>query len=149
MEMRPNALSLTRSHPNADDLLQETALKALTHSNQFLNVHPTYTTNQLKAWLYAIMRNAWYSLKRGDSIHRRIHLQYFAPTELQIHVRCRGETYVELAQTIAKIQTMPKIHQDLLGLLAIGASYEEIGKQQGVPLGTVKSRMFRAYERLQ
>ena len=59
--LRAFALSLTRSGASADDLVQDTVVKAWTHIDRF-----ELGTN-MRAWLFAILRNTFYSGRRRSA----------------------------------------------------------------------------------
>lgn len=135
-KLRGYAIALTNDRAMADDLLQETAMRALGARTQF-----TMGTN-FSAWLYRIMRNEFVSWMRKS--HRKAvpidnlpeaFLSTSSTQENQILVR-------ELSKALGKL---PRAQREALVLIcATGLSYEEAADIIGCTVGTVKSRVYRA-----
>jgi RNA polymerase sigma-70 factor (ECF subfamily) len=135
-KLRGYAIALTNDRAMADDLLQETAMRALGARTQF-----TMGTN-FSAWLYRIMRNEFVSWMRKS--HRKAvpidnlpeaFLSRSATQENQILVR-------ELGKALGKL---PRAQREALVLICgSGLSYEEAAEIIGCTVGTVKSRVYRA-----
>lgn len=138
--LRAFAIGLSRNKAQADDLVQETILKAWSNMDKF-----DPATN-LEAWLFTILRNTFYSMLRktrrevqdSDGIHaaglfeRPAHDGRLAYGDFQ---RAFGELSPE--------------HREVLLLIgASGYSCEEASEMMGVAVGTVKSRASRARKRL-
>ena len=143
------ALRLSKNLHEAEDLVQDTLLKALTHRRQF-----TQGTN-LSAWLKTILRNHFLTgrrnLKRGmfiSSMHDDVSTSGWL--ELQGAVaRPTQESTLELKMVIPLIEKLPPYLRDgLLGWVEEDKSYEAIAETSGTPIGTVKNRVHRARRRL-
>lgn len=136
-ELRAFARFLARDETAADDLVQETMLKALGAQSQF---NPD--TN-LRAWTFTILRNAHYSAwnrsRRTDTVADMGELDSDgggAPAQ---------EMSAMLGETYAALDTLPLAQREALVLVAAaGWSYEEAAAICGCPPGTVKSRVARA-----
>jgi len=123
------------------DLVQDTILKALTYRDKFRD-----DTN-LKGWLFTIMRNTFINNYRRNqraqtSLDNTKDL-FFLNVE-DSHTFNGPSTNFEYNDVWNHINSL---HDDLLvpfKLHASGYKYYEIAKQQNIPIGTVKSRIFHA-----
>jgi RNA polymerase sigma-70 factor, ECF subfamily len=134
--MRAFAVSLSGSVQNADDLVQDTLLKA------WGNAHSFAEGTNLRAWLFTILRNTYYSLyrKRGREIQDvdGLHAERMAVAPAQDGV-------VDLADFRSALAKLPEEQREVLIMIgATGLSYEEAAEIAGVAVGTVKSRVNRA-----
>lgn len=138
--LRAFAISLARDVTFADDLVQETILKAWSNMDKF-----DPRTN-LDAWLFVILRNTFYSARRktrrevsdSDGIH--------AAT---LFVRPSHESRLAYQDFLRAFDQLSPEHREVLILVgASGFSTEEAAGMMGVAVGTVKSRANRARRRL-
>jgi len=134
--LRSYAQSLTRDRDRADDLVQDTMLRAWAARARFEE-----GTN-MGAWTHTILRNLF------KSAHRRARFvgDY---DEIVAEHRLAGEgnqvATVELAEVTQAIGCLSPEQQEALTLIAIeGLSYEEAATRTGTLLGTLKSRVARA-----
>jgi len=144
--LRYFALSLTRSEEESDDLLQETMLKAFTHQDRFR------ADTNLKAWLYTIMRNIFI-----NNYRRNIKKQHVLDNGSDMHYmnlpQTSGrandpETQLLSAEILKKIESLGGDYSLPLQMYFEGFKYKEIAEDLGVPIGTVKSRIFLARKQL-
>ena len=138
--LRAFAISLSGSVSAADDLVQETLLRAWRKSEQF-----RVGTN-LRAWLLTILRNTFYS-----SFRKRVHeVQdgdgvYAGP----LAVSGGQEGHVDLQDFRRALAKLPEKHREVLILVgASGHTYEEAAAICEVEVGTIKSRLSRARSKL-
>ena len=138
--MRAFALSLTRNASQADDLVQDTVVKAWSHFDRFA------PGTNLRAWLFTILRNTFYSTRRrtvrevSDSDGALVG----ALAEKPEH-----DGRLQYADFVRAFQQLPDEQREALALVgALGHSYEEAAEMTGVAVGTVKSRANRARARL-
>ncbi len=139
-QLRFFALSLSGHHDRADDLVQETLIKAWAAQHRFA------PGSSLRAWLFTIMRNTFYSNYRkarreapdrdGDSAAR-----LFVNPEQNGHLDLD-----DLKTALAKLPEDQRVALLLVG--ASGLSYEEAAQICGCALGTIKSRVNRARRKL-
>jgi RNA polymerase sigma-70 factor, ECF subfamily len=139
------ALSLTKDRDNAQDLLQESMLRAITFRDRFQD-----NTN-FKAWTYTIMKNIFINgHRRGkrtrlllDSVEREHEVvrKVESPASTEANVK-RGEIDRSLERLDPSFRTPFTMHHE-------GYKYHEIALQMGIPIGTVKSRIHQARQRLQ
>lgn len=134
--MRAFATTLAQDSALADDLVQEALIKAWEHIDSFSS-----GTN-MRAWLFTILRNSFYSLKRkyrhevGDPDgHHAATLA--SEQEQDWHIR-----YHDFEKAFHALSDQ---HREVL-ILAVGEgfSYKEIAKTLDIAAGTVKSRVSRA-----
>lgn len=138
--LRSFATSLTRNATKADDLVQDTLVRAWQHRARF------EPGTNLGAWLFTILRNLFYSSHRkaGREVEDvdGSHAASLATLPAQ-------EDRVELTamrEAIAKLP--PEQGRALILVAAEGMSYEQVARISGVAVGTVKSRVNRARARL-
>jgi RNA polymerase sigma-70 factor, ECF subfamily len=137
--LRIFALSLTRNAAEADDLVQESLLKALSHSHQF-----KLGTN-LRAWLFTIQRNTYYTR------HARRRKEASCGLEETAGLGCEpGQEWVLKLKTVDRaMQQLPRQQREALMLVGgSGLSYEEAAQTCGCALGTIRSRINRGRARL-
>jgi RNA polymerase sigma-70 factor, ECF subfamily len=138
--MRAFAISLCGNRDRADDLVQEALVKAWNHLDSF-----EVGTN-LKAWLFTILRNAYFSELRktkrevADS-EGQIAARVAVPAEQLAHLELN-----DLSNALAKLPADQREALILVG--AEGFSYEDAASISGCAVGTVKSRVNRARSKL-
>ncbi len=138
--LRAFGMSLSGRSDLADDLVQETLMKAWHHQLSF------ETGTNIRAWLYTILRNEFYSQMRK----RRREIED-ADGEYSNKVQVAGgqESYLDMADLRFALAKLPDDQREAIILVgASGFSYQEVAKICGVAIGTVKSRVSRAREKL-
>ncbi len=137
--LRAFAMAMCGNATTANDLVQETLLKAWSHQNLF-----TPGTN-FKAWLFTILRNTYYSQ------YRRLRREVLDPGKIA-ELKCvspNQTSHVNLIEFSRALQELPPDQREALILVgAEGYSYEEAASITGCAVGTVKSRVNRARVRL-
>ena len=138
--VRAFARSLTRNRTEADDLVQETLLKALSNIDKF-----DPGTN-LRAWLFTILRNTYYTEIRK---RRRENDGMAALAQQDTNIGPSQEWSATLTSLKDALARLPDDQREALVLVgAAGLSYEEAAEVCGCALGTIKSRVNRARTRL-
>jgi RNA polymerase sigma-70 factor, ECF subfamily len=138
--MRAFARVLTRNQSDADDLVQDTLVKAIGHIDQF-----TPGTN-LRAWLFTIERNTYYTTHQ----QRRNHAAIPLADDLGPVVAPSQEWSLRVSAVQNAISQLPPEQRDTLLMVAgAGMSYEEAASVCRCALGTIKSRINRARNRLE
>ena len=138
--LRAFAISLSGNVDRADDLVQETLLRA------FANIHSFQPGTNLSAWLFTILRN----LFRSEYRRRRREVEdtdgsYADSLKSQPEQNGRVE-FEEFRTALARL---PQDQREALVLVgASGFSYEEAATICGCAVGTIKSRVNRARTRL-
>ncbi|WP_231579751.1 RNA polymerase sigma factor [Pseudorhodobacter antarcticus] len=135
-QMRAFAISLTRNVAAADDLVQDTIVKAWTHIDKF-----TPGTN-MQAWLFTILRNTFYSSRRKVSREVQDTDGIFAG---QLSVGPDHDGKLAFAEFRRAFDQLSPEHREVLILVgASGFTTEEAAQTLGIAPGTVKSRTSRA-----
>lgn len=138
--LRAFARSLTRNRTEADDLVQETFLKALSNIDKF-----DPGTN-LRAWLFTILRNTYYTEIRK---RRRESDGMSALAQQDTNMGPGQEWSVTLSSLKEALELLPSDQREALVLVgAAGLSYEEAAEVCNCALGTIKSRVNRARAKL-
>ena len=139
--LRAFAVSLTQNSDKADDLVQETLVKAWDKHESF-----QMGTN-LKAWLFTILRNEFYSQmrKRGREVQDS---EGIMTERLAVHPSQHGK--MDLDDFRDALEQLPEDQREAIILIgASGFSYEEAAIICDCAVGTIKSRVSRARSRLQ
>jgi RNA polymerase sigma-70 factor (ECF subfamily) len=138
--LRAFAVSLCGNPDRADDLVQETLAKALLNINSF-----TIGTNLL-AWLFTILRNAYYSEFRK---RRREVADIDGGLSGMLVSKPNQDDHMEYLDFRQALQKLPPDQREALILIgASGLSYEEAAEICKCAIGTMKSRVSRARTRL-
>ncbi|MFH1805005.1 MAG: sigma-70 family RNA polymerase sigma factor [Pseudomonadota bacterium] len=139
--LRRHACRLTGAMDRADDLVQDTLVKALSNRDKFEE------GTSLKAWLHRILFNTFISLVRRDKT-RGVHMDWDD----------MGDVYGHGGNQIARLQLrdadrvlsgLPAQEKQALMLTAVNdMSYQDAAREMNVEVGTVKSRVGRARRKL-
>ena len=140
-KMRAYARSMCgRDASEGDDLAQEALLKAWTGRGSY-----TPGTN-LKAWVFMILRNQFYSDKRRSWRAQQLDQETAEATLVAIDNPMDAIQLDELRRSMA---LLPDEQREALILIGAGGfSYEEVAEMCGAATGTIKSRVSRARDRL-
>lgn len=139
--LRAFAVSLIGSPDRADDLVQDAIMKAWGKQESF-----TPGTN-MKAWLFTILRNEFYSQMRKKGREVQDSDGYFAE-RLSVHPAQHGS--LDMRDFRRALEQLPDDQREALILIgASGFAYEEAAEICGCKTGTIKSRVNRARQRLQ
>jgi len=145
------ALRLTRNADTAQDLVQDTYLKAIRARDRFT------PGSNLKAWLYTILHNTWRNRQR-DQARTRIDFDSDAVEEAAASAgpAMMAETPETLllrstldADLQAALDAIPDAFREVVWLRDVDElSYQEIADVIAVPVGTVMSRLSRGRKQL-
>ncbi|MCU0911520.1 MAG: sigma-70 family RNA polymerase sigma factor [Rhodobacteraceae bacterium] len=134
--LRAYAWSLTRNGPDADDLVQDTLVKAIANESKFQR-----GTN-LRAWLFTIMRNTFLNRIHAAKRERTAGDDCVSGSVSSPGTQEWSVFGGELMEVIARL---PQQYREVLILVVmLGESYEDAARICGCALGTVKSRVYRA-----
>jgi len=138
--LRAFAMSLCGNSARADDLAQETLMKAWDKLATF------QVGTNLKAWLFTILRNIYFSEQRK----RRREVEDAdgqLSARLAVHPEQLG--HMDACDFLDALQQLPIDQREALILVgAEGFSYEDVAAISGCAVGTIKSRVNRARQRL-
>jgi RNA polymerase sigma-70 factor, ECF subfamily len=137
--LRRYAFALTGSQPEAEDLVQDTLVRAIAAARSFR------AGGSLRAWLFSIMHNLFVSGVRRRrppvvALNEEAVAVGQAPAQLIV---------LEVRDALAALARLPEAQRAALSLVALeDFSYEQAAKIQGIPLGTLMSRLARGRETL-
>jgi RNA polymerase sigma-70 factor (ECF subfamily) len=146
------ARALTQDEADADDLVQETFLRAYKHWQTFER------GSDCKSWMSAICRNAFFEQRRRDSRSTAVEdqeLESLAAARLHNSARASGVddmfARLDLGPAIARaIENLEPRYRDVVTLADVeDFSYEQVSEALDIPIGTVRSRLYRARRQLQ
>lgn len=139
------ALKLTMNKDEAQDLVQDTTLKALHNEEKFME-----NTN-FKGWMLTIMRNIFINNYRKSA---RENTMIDASDDL-FHLNLSQDSGLETPdgayacnEITAAISRFPQEYREPFSMHVAGYKYEEIAERLSMPIGTVKSRIFFARKQL-
>lgn len=135
-KLRAFALSLTYNTTAAEDLIQETALKA------FANLDKYREGTNLIAWLFTIMRNSFHTQYRRN---KRMVEDADGSWAAKLASSPSQDDHIDCQMMRAALTQVPDKLREALFMVAVsGLSYEEAGRIMNVACGTIKSRVHRA-----
>ena len=151
------ALRLTRNRTRAEDLLQETFLRA------WRSFHTFKPGTNARAWLYKILMNAYIdgyrkATREPDIVDQEDVDEFYLYTKVQESddFRRAGDPEEVLlsrlmdADVKGALDSLPDVFREVVVLADIeGFSYKEIAELLGIPIGTVMSRLHRGRRQLQ
>ncbi len=138
--LRAFAVWLCGDRDRADDLVQETLFKAWNHLDSFKE-----GTN-LKAWLFTILRNTYFSERRK---RKREVEDADGSYAARLSSKPEQQGHMEMRDFQAALSQLPDDQREALVLVgAAGFSYEEAAEISKCAVGTIKSRVNRARNRL-
>lgn len=138
--LRAFAISLTRNVAEADDLLQDTIVKAWSNFDRFT------AGTDLRAWLFTILRNTFFSAKRKRKREVADPEGLHAATLFE---KPHHDGRLAFADFSRAFDMLSPEHREVLILVgANGYAYDEAARMMGVAVGTAKSRANRARARL-
>lgn len=135
-QLRAFARSLCGNHDLADDLVQETMMKAWAARQRYV------AGTNFRAWSFTILRNHYFSLTR----RRRFTGEWDdLVADRVLAAPASQDTSIELRDLMRALMQLPEPQREALILVGAGGiSYEETAEITGVAIGTVKSRVARA-----
>ncbi len=153
--MFSTAMRLTRNRADAEDLVQETYLRAYRGYESF------EAGTNLRAWLFRILNNTHINRYRSKQrrpeeselddledfyLYRRLH----DPGSLGRSAEDELMTMFSEAEVVAAVEALPETYRIAVLLADVeGFSYKEIAEILDIPIGTVMSRLHRGRKRLQ
>ena len=135
-KLRAFAISLCRNRTLADDLVQETLIKAWSARNRF------EPGTNLSAWLHTILRNHFYTVIRNN---RRSVEDPDGKMAATLATKPAQDGMIEHRDLGRALHKLPDEQREALILAGAGGfSYEQVAEITGCAVGTVKSRIHRA-----
>jgi RNA polymerase sigma-70 factor (ECF subfamily) len=140
------ALTLTTNRDEAKDLLQETTLRALDNKEKY------YENVNFKGWVFTIMHNIFVNnyrrIVRSQTIIDQTDNLYYINTPQDSGFDTPEGAY-SIGEINKAINSFTDEYKIPFSMHVSGYKYEEIAQKLGLPIGTVKSRIFFARKRLQ
>ena len=150
IESYPNLLMLTRKFTTNDndskDLIQETILTALANKDKFRH------DANLKGWLYTIMRNTFINGVRKYKYENTVRdnsLNPYILEKVERHTFNNPVKTYQYNEALAIVDLLPDNLRNPFLMRFRGFKYGEIATEYGIPLGTVKNRIFQARKMIQ
>ncbi|MEL6617953.1 MAG: sigma-70 family RNA polymerase sigma factor [Pseudomonadota bacterium] len=135
--LKAYACSLARDVEAADDLVQETLLRALANRDKF------DSGTNLRAWLFTILKNLFRTRMRNGQ--RDVELTDAMAAGPLFAVRPAQDDSLRLRQLVQAIRALPRAQSNAVIMVgALGYSIEEVSQRENCPAGTIKSRVSRA-----
>ncbi|MDI9860518.1 MULTISPECIES: RNA polymerase sigma factor [Flectobacillus] len=143
--LKPFAMKLTRDYEDANDLLQDTLLKAFTNRDKY-----TEGTN-LKAWLYTIMKNTFITnyqkmVRKNTFIDTSDNLHYI--NSLESSTDNSAASSFALNDIENAVKSLDEAYRMPFVMYFRGFKYHEIADKLNIPIGTVKNRIHIARKEL-
>ena len=145
--------ALTHDPTDAQDLVQDTYLRAYRHWHTFV------PGSDCRRWLAAICRNTWFAQRARrrwvTPVGDELELETYAAVQLHKLARDQGTedmfARVDLAPAIHQaIAALPDAYRAVVQLVDVDDfRYEDAAELLGIPVGTVRSRLYRARRELQ
>ncbi len=140
----PFAYKLTNNVDDARDLIQETALRAFNNKEKF-----EVGTN-FRAWVTTIMRNTFINIyrkkKNRNTTSEPTDSYVFLNSNHSVNNSASSNIMMDELETI--VSNLDYIYRKPFLMFYEGFKYEEIAEEMELPLGTVKSRIFFARQKL-
>jgi RNA polymerase sigma-70 factor (ECF subfamily) len=139
--LRRYARALTRASCRADDLVQDTLLRALT------KLHLWQPGTDIRAWLCTIMHHQYVNTVRREAREATtVDIEHISSNLVDTTDPTARRQLVELDRALAQLSAEQREVLLLVGLE--GMDYDSVAQILGVPVGTVRSRLSRGRERL-
>ena len=143
------AMSLTHNRADAEDLVQETYLRAM---SAFERLRPN---SNLKSWLFTILRNIYLNQIRDGRSHLQVDIDEPVPGPWEFEDKSSKDPLflyvakVKQADVRKAIEKLPDAYREVIVLREFEElSYEQIAQVLDCPSGTVMSRLSKARETL-
>ena len=137
--LRRYALALTRDAERSNDLVQESAARAMGNMSKWV------PGTNLRSWLMTILHNLFIN----DSVRRRPLLTRTGDIDADIAIRSDQEARDELRDVAQAFVRLKPDQREIIWLACVEErDFQEIANRLQIPLGTVRSRLCRAREQL-
>lgn len=133
------AIRMTRDHAAAEDLVQDTFLKALKHRDKYQDQGP----DSLMGWLAIIQRRTFFTGKRMARHRYEAAMPDFEDHMAGMATPAPQEAGIDLSRVLNAIADMPAMYRDALVSAAEGASYDDLVEETGMTLSSVKKHRHR------
>ena len=136
------ALQITRDEYDAEDLVQQTCLRAIEMSDTYVE------SGKSHSWLFKIAQNIWINELRSRKIRDRGYLtpasEHNGNSRQQVSDTRTPEAQLELLDVVNAVESLPEAQRIVIYLVTVeGFSYAEAASILDVPIGTIMSRLAR------
>lgn len=142
--LRGYAIQYTKNWEDAEDLIQDTLLKALRYKDHFEE-----GTN-FKGWIFTIMRNIFINSYKRRKLQLSL-IENVKSESAMLSGRISENTIsteINTKEILKAIDTLGNEYKKPFQMILDGFHYEEIAQEMNIPIGTVKSRIFHARQKL-
>lgn len=139
------ALRLTRNEDRAKDLVQETAIRAFRYRDNFKR-----GTN-FKGWIATVMRNLFINQYRKEQRRNTVNepVEHFEfALESKVVTPNEGEANLRIAELYSIIESIGVLYSKPFLMHYKGYEYQEIAAELDIPIGTIKSRIHTARQKI-
>ena len=140
------AIKLTANYDDAHDLLQDTTCKALANESKYVD------DSNFRSWIFTIMRNIFINnyrrIVRAQTVVDKSD-DLFQLNLPQVETSETPENYCAFSEVSEIVNSLPEEYRRPFTMHVDGYKYQEIADAMNLPLGTVKSRIFFAKQKLQ
>ena len=145
-ELLSFALKLTSDYEDANDLLQDTTLRALDNEDKY------ESETNFKGWIYTIMRNIFINnyrkAVRDQTFIDKTDNMFYLNSGIALEADSTEGAY-DMKEMRRIVNSLPKDYRVPFSMFVSGFKYREIADKLGLPIGTVKSRIFFTRQKLQ
>lgn len=136
--LRAYSRALCKNVPDAEDLIQETLLRAIEHAHQYR------PGTNMRAWLFTIMRNRFMT-NCHKSARERTGGADCVSTQATVKVQASQEWHMRAIEMQTALHDLPVHYREAIILVgAFGESYINAARILECDIGTIKSRVSRA-----
>ena len=139
------AMSLTSNREEAQDLLQETYFKAISHRDKFVGY------SNLKAWAFTIMKNTFinnYRKQQKENTHNDTTKNLYFLNLSREQSPTRPDNEFTTSEILKEIENLSDEFKKPFTMFLSGYKYKEIADKLDLKIGTVKSRIFFTRKKL-
>ena len=138
------AIRLTHDQDTADDLVQETFIRALDH----LDLLAQLREGQRMAWLNRVLKNLFIDLRRTQQRQQRLMQQMAQQAQLAQRTHSYSHPMMRLLLEDVLYQIPERYRELLYNHYVLGMTSQEIADKLGIPAATVRSRLHLALKKL-
>jgi len=136
------ALNLTKNRDRADDLVQDSIERALRKEHLF-------NEGNLRAWLFTICKRVFLNQVRSEKT-KGVSVDIDSAPQKQLSTRATQEISIHYNEVSNALESLPIKDKSIISLVVFeGLKYEQAAETLDVPIGTIRSRLSRARQKLE
>jgi len=141
--LRRFAFALSRDRSDADDLVQDVAVRAIGAAGKW------QPGTRFDSWMFRIARNLWIDTVRANVRRNRGRVAAEEAETVGLDARPGVEAGIDLKRAMAAMQKLPAEQREVVALILVdGLGYREAAELLELPIGTVSSRLVRGRQAL-